>query len=288
MNKPTLFTAILLIANFCFGEPLIKSGESIAFLGDSITQFGAGQPSGYVREVISGLKVNGIDVKAIPAGISGNKSNQMLARLEKSVISKKPTWMTLSCGVNDVWHGKRGIPLEQYKINIRKIVDQTQQAGIKVMILTATMITENKNNPKNLKLDKYNDFLRRLAKEKNCILVDLNQAMKDAIEKAGGFNKKKNHLTRDGVHMDIEGDMMMAKGILQDFGLTEEMIDKAVKHWESVPNSFSLSWYRPNARISIQEKRQLEKIAAKKGITLKQMLNQGLQSYVDSELKNNQ
>ena len=71
----------------------------------------------------------------------------MLARLDKDVISKKPQWMTLSCGVNDVWHfklklGKRtfqGVGLEDYKKNIRAIVDKAQAAGIKVMILTSTM-----------------------------------------------------------------------------------------------------------------------------------------------------
>lgn len=34
---------------------LVKPGESIAFLGDSITQFGAQSPGGYVRLVESGL-----------------------------------------------------------------------------------------------------------------------------------------------------------------------------------------------------------------------------------------
>ena len=49
----------------------------------------------------------------MPAGISGHKSDQMLARLDKDVLSKKPQWMTLSCGVNDVWHGPRGVPLDE-------------------------------------------------------------------------------------------------------------------------------------------------------------------------------
>jgi hypothetical protein len=58
----------------------VKNSESIAFLGDSITQFGADLPGGYVRLVISGLKANGITVTPYPAGISGHKSNQMLER----------------------------------------------------------------------------------------------------------------------------------------------------------------------------------------------------------------
>ena len=95
-----------------FAEIAVKSGEKIAFLGDSITAAGWGNPAGYVRLVMAGLEANGVKAEAIPAGISGHKSDQMLARLEKDVLQKKPQWMTLSCGVNDVWHGKNGVPLD--------------------------------------------------------------------------------------------------------------------------------------------------------------------------------
>ncbi len=87
----------------------VKDGQKIAFLGDSITQQGAGT-GGYVRLVISGLEANGIKATAIPAGISGHKSNQMLERLDRDVLSKKPDWMTLSCGVNDVLARREGRP----------------------------------------------------------------------------------------------------------------------------------------------------------------------------------
>jgi len=92
-------------------EPIIQDGQKLAFLGDSITQQGAQNPSGYVRLAVAGLAANGIKVTPVTAGISGHKSNDMLARLEKDVLSKKPAVMTLSCGVNDVWHGSRGVPL---------------------------------------------------------------------------------------------------------------------------------------------------------------------------------
>ena len=61
-------------------EPLIKDGQKLAFLGDSITQAGWGNPQGYVRLVVAGLATNGIKVSAVPAGIGGHKSNQMLER----------------------------------------------------------------------------------------------------------------------------------------------------------------------------------------------------------------
>ena len=211
------------------GEIAVKEGQKIAFMGDSITQAGAG-PKGYVTLVIKGLDAAGVTTTAIPAGISGHKSNNMLERRDRDALSKKPDWMTLSCGVNDVWHGARGVPLDQYKINITKIVDQCQTAGVKVMILTSTMIGEDQPNPNNQKLVAYNDFLKELAKEKKCLLADLNADMQAIITKAGA-EKKGNILTGDGVHMNPAGDQMMALGVLKAFGLSDEQIEKAKASW---------------------------------------------------------
>ncbi|MCX6997790.1 MAG: SGNH/GDSL hydrolase family protein [Kiritimatiellaeota bacterium] len=215
-------------------DVLVKDGQKIAFLGDSITQAGAQTPQGYVRLVISGLEAIGVKATAIPAGISGHKSNQMLARLEKDVLSKKPDWMTLSCGVNDVWHGANGVPLDQYKENITKIVEQCQAAGVKVMVLTATMIKEDQANALNQKLTAYNEFLRTLAKEKGCPLADLNADMQAAIAKVGPA-KKGNVLTGDGVHMNPAGNRMMATGVLKAFGLSAEQLAKVQKQWPESP-----------------------------------------------------
>jgi lysophospholipase L1-like esterase len=225
MAAAALMTGSTLMA----GEIAVKEGQKIAFMGDSITQAGAG-PKGYVTLVIKGLEAAGVKTTAIPAGISGHKSNNMLERLDRDALSKKPDWMTLSCGVNDVWHGANGVPLDQYKINITKIVDQCQTAGVKVMILTSTMIGEDQPNPNNQKLVAYNDFLKELAKEKKCLLADLNADMQAIITKAGA-EKKGNILTGDGVHMNPAGNEMMALGVLKAFGLSDEQIEKAKASW---------------------------------------------------------
>jgi len=203
----------------------VTNGQKIAFMGDSITQGGVG-PQGYVTLVIRGLEANGVKAEMIPAGISGHKSNDMLARLENDVLKKKPDWMTLSCGVNDVWHGANGVPLDKYKENITNIVDQCMAAKVKVMILTSTMIGEDQPNANNQKLIAYNDFLRSLAKDKKCLLADLNADMQAAIAKAGP-DKKGNLLTADGVHMNPAGNVMMATGVLKGFGLSAAQIAKA-------------------------------------------------------------
>jgi lysophospholipase L1-like esterase len=230
-------------------EIAVKSGEKIAFLGDSITAAGASNPAGYVRLVIAGLAANGVNAEAVPAGISGHKSNQMLARLEKDVLAKKPQWMTLSCGVNDVWHGAKGVPLDDaqaaasayvtnpnepekgtYTKNITAIVESAQASGVKPVVLTATVIKEDLKSPENEKLAPYNAFLRRLAADKKLPLADLNAQFQDKL-KARNSEDKKNAFTSDGVHMNAEGNKLMARGVLMAFGLNAGELQKAEASW---------------------------------------------------------
>ena len=243
----SLFAAAVFSPHWAAAEILVKSGDKIAFLGDSITQAGWGNQVGYVRLVMAGLKANGIEAEAVPAGISGHKSNQMLARLEKDVLSKKPQWMTLSCGVNDVWHGARGVPLDEamaangsydatvaergtYQKNITEIIDRAAAAGVRPVILTATVIKEDLAGDLNQKVAPYNDFLRGLAREKQIPLADLNTMFQEAIKAA---NKPgTNVLTSDGVHMNPEGNQLMAVGVLQALGLNPEQMAKAKASWE--------------------------------------------------------
>lgn len=276
-----LLLPLCLAAAACAAELLVANGESIAFLGDSITQQGAGSPSGYVRLVISGLEANGIKATAVPAGVSGNKSDQMLERLPRDVIAKKPAWMTLSCGVNDVWHGAKGIPLEQYKSNITAILDQAKKAGIKVVVLTATMIKEDPANAENGKLADYNAFLRELAKERQLPLADLNAAMQAELKAAGDRAKSGNYLTVDGVHMNARGNVMMATGVLRAFGLDDAQIAKAREAWLDIPNTVPLG---SKAAVSQREYAKLEEIAAAQKKTVATLVDEAISQAMKSLL----
>ena len=230
---------------------LVQPGEKIAFMGDSITAGGA-RKGGFVTLAMEALNKEGLNLTHIPAGKSGNRSKDMLARLDASVISKDPDWMVLSCGVNDVWHftlrlGKRnfeGVPLADYKANIREMLDKVEAADIKVMIMTSTMIGEDPEKETNKKLVPYNEFLREIAKEKGLPLADLSEDMHAALKqipneegKARMFGEPKyernikNKLTSDGCHMNKLGNIMMAKGVLRAFGLSQEKVAAAEDSW---------------------------------------------------------
>ena len=228
--------AVLMGAASLSAQIKVKNGDSIAFLGDSITQQGHNYHAGYVNMVMIGLKVNDIQAEMIKAGISGNKSNNMLDRLDRDVISKKAQIMTLSCGVNDVWHGPRGVKLEAYKKNITALVEKALAAKIQVYIMTATMIGEDQKNANNQKLVAYNEFLRELAKEKNLPLIDLNAVMQKEVAamRAKYPGLSTSFITCDGVHMDPIGNAMMAKEILKAFGLNGNQIAKAEAEWQNL------------------------------------------------------
>ena len=289
--KQAVKLAMAVVMVFCgvmsvHAEPLIKDGQKLAFMGDSITQQGAGQPSGYVRLIVSGLEANGIQVAPVFAGISGHKSNDMLARLDKDVLAKKPDFMTLSCGVNDVWHGERGVPLEQYKQNITAICDQAKTAGIQVVVLTSTMIAEDQPNANNQKLIPYNEFLRALAKERKLPLADLNADMQAAVAAAKAANapkpNKANYLTGDGVHMAPPGDQMMAEGVLRALGLDAGQLAKAKSAWLTIPKAANL---KVTVAVSLAEYNRLMESAAKAKMSCDEYVSVLLSTAVDNSVK---
>lgn len=258
------------------GEILVKKGETIAFMGDSITAQGAASSGGYVRLVASGLAAQGIEITVIPAGVSGHKSDQMLARLNKDVLSKKPTWMTLSCGVNDVWHGEKGVPLEAYKKNITEILDKCKAAGVKVVVLTATQIKLPLTNAENVKLADYNAFLREIAKARNLPLADLNAAM--AAEQAANNRV----LTVDGVHMNLYGNLMMAKGVLGAFGLDDRQLAAVQAKWNQLPDFFQTS---AKIKLSLNELAALESYAASQNKSVDTVVNELAANAVNAAIK---
>ena len=269
MKKNVFAVILLLFACTLSAQIAVKNGEKIAFLGDSITALGARKAPymGYLHLVIDGLNRSGIKASMVPAGISGHKSTQMLARVDKDVIKKKPQWMLLSCGVNDVWHGKRGVALPDYKKNITEIVDKAQKAGIKVVIMTASMIREDAGNNLNTTLKAYNDFLRTLAKEKKCLLADINAKMQEEVYSKELSCIKGNKLTYDGVHMNGRGHMMMASVILETFGVSAAKIQQYRKDWEK---KYTAS--RMNVLLNFEQEMRLIKKANEKGMSIEKYL----------------
>jgi lysophospholipase L1-like esterase len=148
------------------------------------------------------------------------------------VIDKKPDLITISVGVNDVWHGfydnhplgdgPRGVPLEIYRQKVEEMIDVGKKSGARVIVLSTTVIHENLDNRENAKLRTFNQALRELAAKRNCLFIDLFGPFSETIkayQKRAGASV--NLLTGDGVHMNAAGNHLMAYTILRGFGVSE-------------------------------------------------------------------
>jgi lysophospholipase L1-like esterase len=214
--------------------PILQGVHRVVMLGDSITQFGDG-PGGYVwltRQYLQRIFPSQ-NFEVVNAGISGNKSTDMLSRFQKDVLDNKPDLLTISVGVNDVWHGfydnhplgdgPRGVNLEDYRRNVDEMVTRAQAAGARVVILAATPIYEDLSNRENAKEGRYNAALRDIARKHHVPYVDFQRPMRDLIRTyrrtTGG---RDNFLTTDGVHMNPEGYKVMAHSLLSALGVSPE------------------------------------------------------------------
>ena len=216
---------------------LLKNDDLVITLGNSITQSGE-NPAGYVslmRKLLTTLYPERT-IYIVNSGISGHKAPDMKERFERDVLQYSPDWVTISVGINDVWHGfydghddgkgPRGVPLQTYQQDVTDMVQRAQSIGCRVALLTTTVIKEDLSSPENRKLTDYNKALRQIAKKKDCLLIDLNEVFHEALipfQKEGMADR--GILTYDGVHMRPEGDWLMAKTILTGFGVPIERID---------------------------------------------------------------
>jgi lysophospholipase L1-like esterase len=208
-------------------ELMLKPGDRIVAIGDSITEAG-----GYLRDVDAVLAKRYPDLKLPPiqnVGIGGQKAEDLVKRFQKDVIDKKPAIATISIGINDVWH-RAGQPhdprvVAEYWSNVSKMVELAQKAGIKVILLTPTVIGENAEENANKRLKIYIEAEKQVARDRGCTLVDLHAMFLTAIAKRPAeLAGKDKWLTSDGVHMNAPGDALMAIGVLRALGVPDRQI----------------------------------------------------------------
>ncbi len=213
---------------------LVKDGETIAFLGDSITRLGAG-PQGYISLVMKGLEVAGVkNLDSVRAGIDGQHAGDMRGRLGGILANPEVKVITISCGVNDVWgfDWGRGQSLEEYKANVRAMYDRAARAGVQVIALTPTLCREEPDNEQNRLLDQFADFIRAEAKARGLPLADCRAAEIEGLKK---FPPESGlHYTYDGVHPVWEGNVLIAKEVLKALGVPSKYDAVIARAWDEI------------------------------------------------------
>ena len=211
-------------------KPALTKGDRIVFLGDSITQ-GGGGPKGYITLVKKGVdeKLPDASIECLNAGISGNKVPDLLRRLQKDVLDKKPTLVFIYIGINDVWHWQKkqdgtmagGTPKDKYEAGLKEIIGKIKDAGARVILCTPSVIGEKEpgTNDRDKMLDEYADISRAVAKDTGLPLLDLHKAFQDYEKANNKENKPSGVLTTDGVHLNDAGNRFVADQMLGALGI---------------------------------------------------------------------
>ncbi len=106
---------------------------TVLVLGDSISAaFGLDIRQGWVSLLEQRLAAEGFDYQVVNASVSGDTSAGGLARLPTLLTEHRPALVVVELGGNDGLRGQLPAQLQQ---NLAAIVQQSQKAGAKVLIL---------------------------------------------------------------------------------------------------------------------------------------------------------
>lgn len=199
---------------------MLTKEDRIVFIGDSITDSGRrAEPEelgdGYVRmirdQLICESPVNAPVI--INKGVGGNRVTDLAERWEQDVLNERPTVLSISIGINDVWRQLDSKEMNQilpgkFEQVYRRLLDQSE--GIRLVLMEPTIIEENPRSEGNELLKPYVKIVQKLAGEYGAVLVPMHQAFIEYVSAEG-----EHKLTTDGVHMNSTGNTLMARTWLQ-------------------------------------------------------------------------
>jgi lysophospholipase L1-like esterase len=214
----TVFFISLFIATTSM---FMQKTTHIVFFGDSITQAGV-QPNGYITKIGEALQAKGVASQYIltGAGIGGNKVYDLYLRMDDDVLAKNPDVVVIWVGVNDVWHKVSfgtGTDADKFEKFYVAIINKLQAKKIRVVICTPATIGEKSDftNQQDGDLNKYAQIIRDIAKNYHCGLLDLRDIFHSYELKNNPSNKDRGILTLDGVHLNDQGNQLVADRMLE-------------------------------------------------------------------------
>jgi lysophospholipase L1-like esterase len=116
----------------------LKSGESLLFIGDSITDCGRSDPQhapfgcGYVRMLRDMLMTREPqkDITVINRGIGGNTVGDLRSRWQDDMLDHQPDWLSVMIGINDLNQtlcGQNDLLPEKFEENYDVLLTKTRE-----------------------------------------------------------------------------------------------------------------------------------------------------------------
>lgn len=215
MKQILILTAVMILT----GAFMNQDKKKVVFFGDSITQAGV-EPGGYITELQKLLEGSGMQhqFELAGAGIGGNKVYDLYLRLEDDVLSKDPDIVVIWVGVNDVWHKRShgtGTDADKFVRFYNALIKKLKARNIRVIICTPAVIGERTDHSNELDgdLNHYAQLIRNIAKDNAVELLDLRKQFLDYNLKHNTENRESGILTTDRVHLNAQGNKLVAEAM---------------------------------------------------------------------------
>ncbi len=225
-------TTILLVAGIFFtssaqaGELLLKKGDRLAIVGDSITE--QKQYSRFMENYLLACTPE-LNLQIFQFGWSGERAPGFAHRMDNDLIPWKPTVVTTAFGMNDGSYRAFNEAIgKNYEQGTRRIQDRMKGIGARMVVGgpgPVDLDSWRRDKPEDDKV--YNDNLGklsaiagRLAKERGFVFGNLHPLMMKVMTEAKVANGAGYHVCGgDGVHPAANGHLVMAYSFLKGLGV---------------------------------------------------------------------
>jgi lysophospholipase L1-like esterase len=204
----------------------IKNGETILFIGDSITDCGRRDPQhaplgcGYVQMVADMLTIREPQKKiaVINRGIGGNTIADLRDRWHDDVFEIKPDWLSVKIGINDLnrtLEGNADLPAEKFEKIYASLLAQTVERlpNCQLLLIDPFFMsldqTEDSYRARVLRtLPGYIDVVHRLSRRYKTRLVKTHDLFQEQL---------KHHtleiFSTEPVHPNSAGHLLIAEAV---------------------------------------------------------------------------
>ena len=209
----------------------------ILFQGDSVTDacrdrsntsdMGDGYPR-YASAMIQDA-YSSVDFEFVNLGIGGNRTENLVARLESDFVDIHPDIVSIMIGINDVWHRySHGIMTtdEDIERNYRTVLETLKsRTNARILIIQPFLMESANPNVANLREDltRAQAIIKRLADEYADAYLPLDTILNTETEEEPSF------YTQDGIHPTPNGACYIGETYLKAVAPLIELLSKEAR-----------------------------------------------------------
>ena len=210
----------------------LKPNQKLLFIGDSITDCGRNATTGeglfealgkgYVAQIdaLLGSARPELAIRTVNMGTSGHTARDLKARWQRDVLDKKPDWLSIMIGINDVWRQfdmpwqkEIHVQPDEYESTLDELAAEARPQLAGLVMMTPFYIESNKKDAMRAQMDRYGAAVKRVAAKHKAIFVDTQAA----------FDRLLHHyhsaaIAWDRVHPTQIGHMTIARAFLNGVG----------------------------------------------------------------------